>query len=164
MRDPFQLALLKLGGLVGGPLGVLLLLLVHLLLADTVGVEESHPIGLGCLLLLLLLWLLLRRIAALLVRRPDWLNSRVVAILLYFLLLALGRQVVVDRILNPSEAESPIEHGSAVFFISLAEPRVLVQLSKNLVERRYRVARRQVTQFFLYGLGGQLLILSDLVH
>ena len=47
--------------------------------------------------------------------------------------------VIVDRILDAAKAETAVKYGAAVFFVALAEARVLVQLREYLVQCRDRV-------------------------
>lgn len=57
--------------------------------------------------------------------------------------------VVVDRVLNPSEAEASVEDGAAVLFVPLAKAWVLVELGQDLVERWHRMVGREVLELFL---------------
>ena len=72
--------------------------------------------------------------------------------------------MVVYRILNSTETEAAVQNRSAVLLVTLAEARVLVQLSQYLIESWHRMVSREVLQLLLYRLTRQLLTLLELVH
>ena len=124
MRNPLQLASLQLRGLSSAILLVLQSLLVDLLLPQRARVQQSYAALLNWLDLVLL------GIASLVVLALDpWVVAELLDVLLLLLLLIAAREMLVDRVLDPSEAEAAVKNSTAVFFVSLPEPGVLVQLS-----------------------------------
>ena len=68
-------------------------------------------------------------------------------------------EVVVDGVLDASEAEAAVQDCPAILFVSLAETRILMQLREYFVEGWNRVVTLQILQLLLYGLAGQLIVL-----
>lgn len=66
--------------------------------------------------------------------------------------------VVVYRVLDATKAKAAIQDRSAVLFVALPEPWILVQLGENLIECRHLHLPRQVIELILYLLIGQLFI------
>lgn len=72
--------------------------------------------------------------------------------------------VVIDGILDAAKAETAVKYGTTVFFVALAEARVLVQLREYLVQCRDRVIVLQALQLLLDRLRLQHLLLGLLRH
>lgn len=70
--------------------------------------------------------------------------------------------MIINWILDSSETEPSIQNCSAIFFIALAEARILMQLSQYLVKSWDRMVALKVLEFLLDGPAGLLFVLAFL--
>jgi hypothetical protein len=80
-------------------------------------------------------------------------------VLIFVLVCSGSIQMVVYRIFDATKVESAIKDRPAVFFISLAKARVLMELSQYFVQCWYWMVALQILELLLNGFTCQLIIL-----
>lgn len=68
--------------------------------------------------------------------------------------------MVINWIFDSTKTKSTVEDSPTIFFITLTEAWVLVQLRQDFIQRRDWVVALQVLQLLLYGPAGQLVVLA----